>query len=147
MLQKELSLCLQFLGGMKASAILQNHNLKCTECRTGIIDVLQQSDTALTENQIKDALHNKFDRTTFYRTFKTLVEKNVLHSISLHETLLYMVNSGEEKAREHYHFYCSNCKKILCLHPQKQENISLPEGFKIKQTEIMIEGTCEKCNF
>lgn len=131
---------------MEATRILQNHKLKCTECRTGIIEVLQHADAALTENQIKDALNNKFDRTTFYRSFKTLVEKGVLHSIFLHDSTLYMVNSGEENDQMHYHFYCSTCKKLMCIHPQKEENISLPDGFKIKQTDIMFKGVCEKCN-
>lgn len=131
---------------MKATKILQNHQLKCTECRTGIIDILLQADAALTEAQIKEALNNKFDRTTFYRSFKTLVEKGVLHSVLLHDSTLYMVNSGEKCAQTHYHFYCSACQKLLCIHPQEKENISIPEGYKIKQTDIMFEGVCQKCN-
>lgn len=131
---------------MEATKILQNHNLKCTECRIGIIDVLLHANTALTENDIKIALNNKFDRTTFYRTFKTLIDKGVLHSAKLHDATLYMINSGDNNNQTHYHFYCFSCKKLLCIHPQKKENILLPEGFKIKQTEIMFEGVCEKCN-
>ncbi len=131
---------------MKATHILQHHQLKCTECRIGILNVLLEADAALTENQVKEALHNKFDRTTFYRSFKTLVETGVLHSITLHDSTLYMVNAGENAGHEHYHFYCSACHKLLCIHPQKKENIALPDGFKIKQTDITFEGVCKTCN-
>lgn len=131
---------------MKAQDILQLYQLKCTGCRAGIIEVLQKSDTALSESEIKKTLHTQFDRTTFYRSFKTLIEHNVLHAIVLHEETLYMVNQKENNPKkDHYHFYCSQCHKVLCIEPLKEE-ISLPKGFEIRKAEIMIKGTCEKCN-
>lgn len=131
---------------MKAQDILLQYHLKCTACRVGIIEVLQHSDTALSEAQIKKTLPNQFDRTTFYRSFKTLVEHKVLHAIALHEETLYMLNQKENNPqKDHYHFYCSQCHKVMCIEPVKEE-ISLPKGFEVRQAEIMMKGTCEKCN-
>ncbi|NLF42620.1 MAG: hypothetical protein GX587_07990 [Bacteroidales bacterium] len=57
---------------MKALEILNNHNLKRTSCREGIIEVVMEAKQALSENEIRERLIGNYDRTTFYRSFKTL---------------------------------------------------------------------------
>ncbi|BES60240.1 transcriptional repressor [Dysgonomonas capnocytophagoides] len=67
---------------MNAEQILKEHGVKKTVCRKCIIDKLIESDdTALTENEIKDAFLDLFDRVTFYRSLKTLEEAKVIHHI------------------------------------------------------------------
>ena len=71
---------------MDAEQILKLHNLKNTGCRKFIISELLNNDSALSENEIKKALPDLFDRVTFYRSLKTLEEKSIIHRIVLHDS-------------------------------------------------------------
>ena len=62
---------------MKPIEILNKHNLKRTSCREGIIQVIINANSALSENEIRERLEGTYDRTTFYRSFKTLEEYNI----------------------------------------------------------------------
>ncbi len=66
---------------MKALDVLYSHNLKRTSCREGIIEVLMAANEALSEIEIREQLAGNYDRTTFYRSFKTLEENKILHRI------------------------------------------------------------------
>ena len=73
---------------MNAEQILKYHRLKNTGCRKFIITELLQNDSALSENEIKQALPDLFDRVTFYRSLKTLEEYKIIHRIVLHDQIL-----------------------------------------------------------
>ncbi|MFW6290648.1 MAG: hypothetical protein ACOC0R_06735 [Mariniphaga sp.] len=66
---------------MEPDKILHQHNLKRTGCREGIIEVLAAAEHPLSESEIRESLNENFDRTTFYRSFKTLLENKILHKI------------------------------------------------------------------
>ena len=66
---------------MEPIDILNNHNLKRTSCREGILEVVMAANQALSENEIKEQLAGNYDRTTFYRSFKTLEEHRIIHKI------------------------------------------------------------------
>jgi Fur family ferric uptake transcriptional regulator len=72
----------------KYAEILNNHNLKRTSCREGIIEVIMTAKQALSENEIRERLVGIYDRTTFYRSFKTLEEHNIIHKIVLDNQLV-----------------------------------------------------------
>lgn len=55
--------------------------MKRTACREGILSVMLEFGQALFENEIRDELSGNFDRTIFYRLFKTLLEKHVIHKV------------------------------------------------------------------
>ncbi len=132
---------------MEASDILKNKNLKCTDCRSGIIELLLQSTVALSENHIKENLTDSFDRTTFYRSFKTLVEHNVIHKILVEDETKYMLTPEEEKKGDsHAHFYCLKCAKVFCISKTNLTAFKLPEGFSAENIEVIIKGKCKYCN-
>ena len=131
---------------MKPIEILSSHNLKRTSCREGIIDVIMTSKTALSENEIRDSLVGNYDRTTFYRSFKTLEENKIIHKIVVDNQLVrYALDNSVTHKKEHAHFYCNECKTVRCLDSVEIEEPALPPGFSKSEVEVVIKGTCNIC--
>jgi Fur family transcriptional regulator, ferric uptake regulator len=131
---------------MKAKDILLSHHLKRTSCREGIIDLMIQSGQALSENEIRDRLASHYDRTTFYRSFKTLVEHQILHKIVIDTSLVkYGLDQSRLNQHIHPHFFCNDCHAVSCLEELETESIRLPKGFVSQETEILIKGICPEC--
>jgi Fur family transcriptional regulator, ferric uptake regulator len=127
--------------------LLLNHNLRTTNCRQGILDILSQASEALTEHDIKEQLENHHDRTTIYRSFRTLIDNNLIHKIVVDNNLVkYALNPESYNACDHVHFYCKQCDKLVCIESEQHTGIPLPAGFNATETEIIIKGTCQTCS-
>lgn len=131
---------------MKAVEILNNHNLKRTSCREGIIEVVITAKQALSENEIRERLAGNYDRTTFYRSFKTLEEHKIIHKIVIdNQFVKYALDNAVTHKDEHVHFYCNECKTVKCLENVPVVKYQLPDGYSDIQTEVLIKGTCANC--
>ncbi|WP_421918129.1 Fur family transcriptional regulator [Marinifilum sp.] len=131
---------------MTPAEILNTHKLKRTSCREGILEVVMNSGHALSENEIRESLTSNYDRTTFYRSFKTLEENNILHKIVVDNQLVkYALHHSITRKQEHAHFYCSICKMVKCLDNIPIQKYALPDGFSDNETEVIIKGTCPTC--
>lgn len=126
--------------------ILNSRKLKRTSCREGIIDVVMNTSEALSENEIRERLSGNYDRTTFYRSFKTLVEYNIIHKIVVDNHLVkYALDKTLTHKQEHAHFYCNECNSVQCLEDIPVQHYQLPNGYSNKETEVIIKGTCPSC--
>lgn len=86
--------------------ILHQNNLVRTSCREEIMKAIVASPTPLSEEEIKVAIQGSFDRTTFYRTFKTLIAKEVIHKIVIDNTLVkYAITEKQNQSGQHAHFF------------------------------------------
>lgn len=133
---------------MTAEQILKDHGIKKTVCRKCILDKLIESeDTALTENEIKDAFSDLFDRVTFYRSLKTLEENKVIHRVVLNDTTVkYALGNHLVLSKIHPHFHCTGCDKVICLDSSVMDrNIHLPAGYDVISAQILFEGICPDC--
>jgi len=131
---------------MDAHNILNNHHLKRTSCREGIINIVMTANQALSENEIRNRLEGNYDRTTFYRSFKTLEEKNILHKIVVDNQLVkYALDNSVTHNKEHAHFYCNKCNTVKCLDNVPVQHYQLPDGFSDMETEVLIKGLCSDC--
>ena len=54
--------------------------------------------------------------------------------------------SPQHHNHEHVHFKCEICGNTICMDEIPIHNISLPKGFQPKETNLLIIGTCNKCN-
>ena len=125
---------------------LHKNDLAYTSCREGIVQVIASSTIPLSEDEIKARVRGVFDRTTFYRTFKILITKGVLHKIVIDNTLVkYALNREQGTEKQHAHFYCLNCKKVFCLPQVKWEYSQLPDIYKPIETDLLIKGYCKNC--
>jgi len=131
---------------MKAVEILNNHNLKRTSCREGIIEVLMTAKQALSENEIRERMVGNYDRTTFYRSFKTLEEHKIIHKIIIDNQLVkYALDNTVTHKDEHAHFYCNECNAVQCMDNVPIQKYQLPDGYSDVETEVLIKGTCANC--
>lgn len=131
---------------MKAADILNHHNLKRTSCREGIIDVIMKATQALSENEIRDRLAGHYDRTTFYRSFKTLEEYRIIHKIVVdNHVVKYALDNTVTHKMNHAHFYCNGCHKVKCMDGVTVNRYPLPDGYAEMETEVIIKGTCPEC--
>ena len=132
---------------MEPLEILHEHKLKRTACREGILSVIENSKHALSEKEIKDELAKSFDRTTFYRSFKTLIEKNIIHKIVVNNQIVkYALDNSVTKKQWHAHFYCFECDSVFCLDNIPPAEPKIPQGFVSSEIEIIIKGLCKECN-
>lgn len=132
---------------MKPESVLFKHNLKRTSCREGIIEVIMSSKSALSENEIKERLHGNYDRTTFYRSFKTLEENHIIHKIVVDNQIIkYALDNEITEKKEHMHFFCTDCNNVICMDEMPMKIPKVPVGFTVKETEVVIKGICGNCN-
>ncbi len=130
-------------------AILEAHNLSRTPCRMEMIKVLQEANSAVSEQLIKEKLGNSFDRTTIYRTLKSFSSQDVIHSITLEGgEVRYALTPLKQRRinHDHIHFHCSGCNNVFCIPEPKIQMPELPSGFLAKNFDLLIEGLCKTCN-
>lgn len=109
-------------------------NIKLTNARKSILEILLNSDKPLSYEEIKDKIF--MDKATFYRNIAIFESENLINSFESNDKKRYF----EIKETQHMHFICSECSGIECIH--QQLNLSLPE-YRIEN--IIIKGICKKC--
>ena len=129
---------------MKPDQILSNKELSITSSRINILDVLLQSNVALSEKEIRIKLTDICDRATIYRTLKLFNKKGLVHHIpSENNTSKYVI---QKKPENHLHFKCLTCNQITCLTGVRVSGYQLPIGYIQNEANFLISGTCNKCN-
>jgi len=101
---------------MTAKEILTNYSLNRTSCREGIINLLIGASTVLSEDDIRDQIEGNYDRSTFYRSFKTLEEYGIIRRILLDQgNVQFELSPSLKHQHQHAHFYCKECDTVECM--------------------------------
>ncbi len=130
---------------MNAEEIIRLKGLKSTAQRLAVVRSLLNAEQPLSEQQIKESIGKDFDRVTFYRTMKTLQEEGIIHPILIEEKdTVYALSINHEK--DHAHFVCDSCHKTMCLEADQHLVASLPKGFRLQHSRILIHGICDECS-
>ncbi len=130
--------------------ILKRSGLSLTDSRRRILQLFLESDSALAHADIEKKTDEQFDRVTIYRTLQTFVDKGIIHTIpSADNAVRYALCHNECSAGhhhdEHVHFICDKCGTTFCLQQIIVPEVQLPKGFKLRQTDILASGQCNKC--
>jgi len=130
------------------SDLLHQCDLKRTSCREGILSVIMEAGEALSEADIRDRLGSTYDRTTFYRSFRTLEEHRLLHRIAVpDQPVKYAVDwQLHDAGTGHAHHFCRSCHSVRCLDSIRLSTEQLPGSFTIEQADVVIKGVCGSCN-
>ena len=132
------------------STTLKDHKLRTTSCRDDVLKAFVHRDTALSHGDLESALGDRFDRVTIYRTLKTFLEKGILHKVLGDEGTRYALCrercSEDNHHHDHVHFKCNTCGQTNCLENLHVPVIKLPEGYRIQEVNLLIQGLCAECS-
>lgn len=132
---------------MKVSEILKKHQLRITANRLKILQLLAESQCALSEHDLEIELFDNCDRTTIYRTLNTFFDEHIVHKlVDIDGTTRYIYNEKKYHSPEHVHFKCNECGVISCLENVSIEQVRLPEGYTKTAANFLVVGVCNGCN-
>lgn len=131
---------------MEASEYLSKYNISRTAIREKLLNILYQSDQALSSKEIEKKLEDDIDRVTLYRSIRLFEEKHIIHKIVIDDQTIKYKLINPRKGTTHPHFHCIECDKVLCLPDAPLQNCNLPEGFSVQTQNTILEGTCQNCN-
>ena len=130
--------------------LLQRHELRKTTMRGEVLKIfLEAGKQAITHPELERRLPDA-DRITLYRTLKAFEDKGLIHQVvdSGNATKYALCNDActeHQHHDEHAHFHCNDCGKTICLDSITTSTIQVPRGFKVQQTHLVLEGTCNNC--
>ncbi|MGB5793741.1 Fur family transcriptional regulator [Poseidonibacter sp.] len=119
---------------MNIETITQEKNIKLTNARKAILEILVNSDKPLCYEDIKDKL--AMDKATFYRNIIKFEEENIVSSFESNDKKRYF----EVQKTKHSHFICTTCSKIECIHSKPDLKL---DGYQVDN--IIIKGICPNC--
>jgi Fur family transcriptional regulator, ferric uptake regulator len=131
---------------MEAWEVLRDKNIKRTSCREGILTAVMQSGQALSESEIKDKLEACYDRTTFYRSFKTLEDSGLLHKVVIDSSTIKYAFGSIGGSLGHAHFYCQGCGIVSCIENLPLALPSSVAGLRVRSADYIIRGECRSCH-
>jgi len=119
-----------------------------TPQKQAIIEIFESCSSALNQESIEKMLNDKMDRATIYRILKSFCEDGKLHKVLGDDGISYYALckscENEHHHHDHFHFRCESCNELICL--KEEIKLSLPTGFTMKNCNLVITGTCPKCN-
>lgn len=130
----------------KAVALIKSKGHRATDARVAVLDTLLTAEYALTHHEIEQRLARHghlIDRVTLYRVLEWALQQGIAHKLT-GEDRVWRFNVA--LTNDHAHFYCTCCGQIYCM-----ENltpavaVTLPNGFKLRHTELAIQGLCPQC--
>jgi len=137
---------------MKTSStdILKNSGLSITDKRLKILELFQKNSKALSHADIESLSGKHFDRVTIYRTLQTFVDKGIVHTIPTADNSIMYALCKEACSEGHHHdnhvhFLCEKCGTTYCLENVNIPELSIPKGFTLHQTNVLVNGVCKNC--
>ena len=120
-----------------------------TIARKAIIDLINESNVALSQPAIQHKLNGLCDRVTIYRVLDRLFSEGLIHKVvNVNGVVNYAAcntcNHTHTHDHEHIHFSCRMCNELTCL-DQVIPSFALPTGFQAEETFFTVSGICNKC--
>ncbi|HEY9900067.1 MAG TPA: Fur family transcriptional regulator [Pantanalinema sp.] len=141
-----------------ALAILKARGYRITKPRRRVVELLEQSDTALSPYAIKDLLDaagEHVDTVSIYRILECLEENHLVHRVlttgkvrrcDLEADAHCHLDQAEHC---HHNLVCRACGAIEELHcpglSSLEAELSLRAGFRIEAHHLEFTGLCGKC--
>ncbi len=124
-------------------------NTRNTTAKTAILEIIKNSEVALSHVEIQKLNQELCDRVTIYRILDRLVAEDVIHKIATPDgTIKYASchhnHDTHQHTHNHVHFSCEKCKLVTCL-----ENVvpsfNVPDNYLIKEVNFTLTGLCPNC--
>ena len=130
--------------------LLRDFKLRSTPNRQEILHLFLLRSYALSHGDIEKEIENNLDRVTVYRTLKTFLDRGLIHKVlddegSLKYALCKEACSTAGHHHDHVHFKCTHCGQTNCLNVEVP-NVRLPKGYRATESNLLIQGVCERCS-
>ena len=133
----------------KAEKLLSDHKLRNTHSRRAVLESFLNMDQALSQPDLEKMLEDTCDRVTIYRILDSFLQNGILHKVPDNEGkqkyALCDSCSEDHHHDEHLHFKCTVCGKTECLDEIVVPTIALPEGYRIEEWNMLLQGVCAPC--
>ena len=127
---------------------LENEGFRITPQRMTIFCCLVESKDHPSAEMVYQKVKKEFPNISFdtvNRTLLSLWEKGLIRIVE--------GGSGPRRfdanLKKHYHFRCSNCKRIMDFDCPEYDNLKIPEDIanscQVFRQEIILEGLCPDC--
>lgn len=132
-----------------AQQIFQAAGIRPTPNRILVMRALLGAACPMGLAELEDALPT-MEKSSIFRVLNLLLENHLLHGIEDGRGLTkYEVCQSEGEFEDddtHPHFYCTECRRVFCIHTEQLPKVELPEGFKAETVNYMIKGLCPGCS-
>ncbi len=128
---------------------LNKATLRATPARIAVMKFLENANTPVDAQMIKDYLDEQnipTDSATVFRTINIFTKKGITRQISFNEgKFRYELGSRED----HHHLICKNCGKVedfyYCAIPALEKNIQKKNKFHVSSHALEFYGLCHAC--
>lgn len=125
-------------------------NTRNTTAKSSILELLKNSEVALSHIEIQKLIGDLCDRVTIYRILDRLVLQDSIHKIAtLDGTVKYAscnhYHDTHLHTHNHVHFSCQKCHLVTCL-DTIEPTFKLPPNYSIKEVNFTISGLCPTCS-
>ena len=129
-----------------SNSILQERGLKRTKLRLALLNCFMNANNAQSYLDIKTQLGQSIDKSTLYRNLSAFEDAGIIHRINDQSGVSkYAYGKVHDHGVNHAHFVCDQCKTIYCMERSTSVDINVPKGFKTKDVQTIIKGTCPNC--
>ncbi len=130
--------------------ILQSHGLRSTLTRTLVLQVFLENQGALAQSDLDGYTEGKINRASLYRILRDFEDKGLIHrvpdDVQANKFALCGQSCSAENHRDgHVHFKCEHCGLTSCMPEIPTPQVLMPKGYKIRDTQILLTGTCSQC--
>jgi len=128
---------------------LRAQNLRMTQQRRLVLEVLRESREHLDAETIHDQVRQANPRVSLATVYRTLALLKSLGLVDEHR--LGEEHGHFEAAREtpHYHFTCRRCRKVIEFKAPQIEEVVIPaladQGILVDEAHLTLYGLCPQC--
>jgi Fur family ferric uptake transcriptional regulator len=136
---------------VQMEALLKKHSLRVTQPRLRALEALLAAGRALSQPDLEKSLGTEFDRVTIYRTLTSFLDQGLIHKVpddagvTRYALCRHNCNAHAHQD-EHIHFKCNACGETQCLEDVPLPRFHAPQGFQFLDTNVLIQGVCNRCN-
>jgi len=131
---------------MNYTNILREHNLKATPQRLAILESIQINGH-INIDKLYEEIKEKFNSVslaTIYKNINAMTKSMLLFEVKLpNEKSVY-----EIVKEQHSHLLCTNCNEVIDIYVDTNSiasYISKKHDFAVKQSDLVLSGTCKNC--
>lgn len=130
--------------------LIRTRGVKATPARVRVLEILSAAEKPMSHADIDTALLSgggpAMDKVTLYRVLDALVAKELaLKAVDTHGVFRYSDVAAKKRHAGHVHFHCLDCGEMFCLKAKAPEPPRLPRGFRLRDVEFDVRGTCPDC--